>query len=175
MFTVVWHVDECVEHKLRHGWCYFIFVLERWRVEVEGKEKERVEEVGEKKIKRGRLGGGAHEGEALGVLMLYLAGPSCHHDVVLQSLPVRRGSLNSILHPSSPLTSSSTHITPPNIHSVCSIQTNTACKQRERTRTRLSLFAATSRDVKWSFGMAINPIQIVLITVRKLLYWTVPT
>jgi hypothetical protein len=34
-------------------------------------EREGREDVGEKEIKRGRLGGGAHEGEALCVLMLF--------------------------------------------------------------------------------------------------------
>jgi len=37
---------------------------------MEGREKEGGERMGEKEIKRGRLGGGAHEGEAFCVLML---------------------------------------------------------------------------------------------------------
>lgn len=132
------------------------------------REKERREDVGEKKIKRGRLGGGAHEGEALCVLMLILEGPSCHHDVHLQSLPVRRGSLQSIPSLHRLALSHHTHPRGSNIPSVHRIQRNIACKQRE-TRTRLTLFAATPRDVKWSFGMAI---QILLITNPTVQYCT---
>jgi len=138
-----------------------------------GERKERRGEVGEKKIKRGRLGGGAHEGEALSVLMLFLEGPSCHHDVDVHLF--RSGEdHNQSIHPSLPPPSWSlspkTHTTIP---SVRRIQRNTASKQRER-RTRLTLFAATSRDVKWGFGMAINPIEILLITVQLYSTYIIP-
>lgn len=64
-FTVVWHVDESVEHELRH--CCIFFLKETGSAEGREGKKGR-EKKGEKEIKRGRLGGGAHEGEAFTVL-----------------------------------------------------------------------------------------------------------
>ena len=65
-FTVVWHVDVCVHDKLGH--CILFFSCEGEREKNEGREKKGRRTRGEKTIKRGRLGGRAHEGEAFSLL-----------------------------------------------------------------------------------------------------------
>ena len=83
------------------------------------------------------------------------------------SLPVRRRSIIHP-HPSHPfLVSINSHsnILP----AFAEIKMNTACKQRDEKNENkvVSLCGGGSRDVKWSLGMAINRIQIVLITVQQ--------
>jgi hypothetical protein len=62
-FTVIRHVDERVEDKLRHD--FEIGKKCEGVRENEGREREGGERMGEKEIKRGRLGGGGARGRGV--------------------------------------------------------------------------------------------------------------